>query len=1067
MIPPSSSAAGSPSSLPVPNPVVQRLPALDAEPARRRWWPWLRAAKGVARFALVLSTCLRGLVHRAGSAVIVLGVATIAAGTAAAGPVYYQAAQKSILADSLAPANVPFLSRGFEASSSGPIATALPALKAVLAGELHGDLGSAMAARLLQPAIDSLEATGTEGPLKVPFPLIWRTDFCAHLVIAGSCPARADQVIVSSASTAVTGWHIGSRISDSGWPTLLVTGIYRPPDVNLDYWVLHWQTYFPSKATVGNQAPGIDAVFTSVATLRDAAHSKEGNAYVDDGLALRRLRVSDVGALQQGMTSLAASQELLVDSVSVQSSVPESLDSAQASWTALADPVTLTTLTVLLLSWLLLFLIVADSVEARGPEIALAKLRGHGRAGILIVGLADPVVLLLAALPAGVIAGWAAAAGLARSLLLPGTPIDLPWTAWIAAAAAIGGGLVAIIMTVQRSLRRGVADQLRRPALLAPRRSWVIDSILITACVCGLLEVQSLRGTGTARSSTLILLAPGLLGLAAAVAASRLLPLGCRALYGTASRLRLLAAYLALRHIARRVGGARTTIVLATAFSLAAFAFAAWSVGQRNYQLVADADTGAPEVLTVRVPAGQNLGTIVDRIDPSGRLATAVDTYQGTTAVDPARFARIAYWPAPPSPSRLTAMLRPPAPPPVVLSGNAFQVTVDVGSMSTPDLQLYVNVTTGTSPVLLGTLPARGLAILTGKLTGCPCVLQSLTLALAGDNRSGDVAGSQINGTLTFLAMDIRSHGQWVPAGSSHRLSSAGLWADRTTGAGRPAIITASPRGLTWKIRDDPGNATPVLASVNVPDPLPALIAPAAGLRPPKPSDGTGLDGSELPMRAAAQLPWVPGAPAYGVIIDRQYAELAAGYNLTIADQQVWLAAGALPVIRPKLTAAHVQIMSSSSARAAMVAFERQGPALASVLFLADAAAAALLAAGAAILGLYTSARRRRYEYAALEASGVRRRTLRAAVLIELALVLGFGTIIGTAAGLIAARFVLSSVPEFTNPPVVPILNFVPAVAPVAALLAVAVGVLVLAALLSSGTLVAGVSPELLRETAE
>ena len=115
---------------------------------------------------------------------------------------------------------------------------------------------------------------------------------------------------------------------------------------------------------------------------------------------MRRLRLSDVGVLQQGMTSLATSQDLLAESVSVQSSVPDSLESVQASWKAVADPVTLTTLTVLLLSWLLLFLIVTDSVEARGSEIALAKLRGHGRGGILIVGLAEPAVVLLAALPA-------------------------------------------------------------------------------------------------------------------------------------------------------------------------------------------------------------------------------------------------------------------------------------------------------------------------------------------------------------------------------------------------------------------------------------------------------------------------------------------------------------------------------------------------------------------------------------------------------------------------------------------------------------------------------------------
>ena len=1041
------------------------LPTLDGEPSRKRWRPWRRAGKALARIAFVLATCLRGLVRRAGSAAIALVVAVVAAGAAAAGPVYYQAAQKSILADSLAPASVPFLGRGFEVSESGSVAATLPALESELAGELHGDLGSTIVARVLGPPIESLEATGAEGALKETFPLIWRTDFCAHLVITGSCPVSPDQVIISDADTAVTGWHIGSQIRDSGWPTLGVTGIYRPPDTGLDYWVLHGQTYFPSKASAGGQGAGLDAVFTSHATLSHAADSEHGSAYIDDGLAVRRLRVSEVGVLQQGLTSLAASQDLLAEGVTVQSSVPDSLGAAQASWKAVADPVALTTLTVLLLSWLLLFLIVTDSVEARGPEIALAKLRGHGRDGILTVGLAEPAVVLLAALPGGVLLGWAAAAELAKNLLTPGTPADLPWSAWVTAAAAIAGGLVAVTLTAQRALRRGVVEQFRRPALETAARGWVIDSILITGCAAGLIEVLSLHGTGAAETSTLILLVPGLLGLAVAVAASRLLPMSCRALYGTASRHGLLAAYLALRHVARRTAGARTTIVLATAFSLAAFALAAWSVGQRNYQLVAEAETGAPAVLTVQVPAGQNLGTIVDRIDPSGRLATAVDTYQGTIAVDPARFARIAYWPARPSPSGLTASLHPPAAPPIVLSGDAVRVTVEVDAISIPDVQLYVSMT-GASPVLLGTLPTRGLTTFTGPLTGCPCVLQRLTLALAGRHGSTDVAGSQLNGQLTVAAIDIRSHGQWVPAGSA-RLSSAGLWADQTIGAGGQAVITASSRGLTWAIKNDPGNTTPVLAAVNVPDPLPAMVAPAAVQRPAKPFDGNGLNGSDLPIQAAAVLPWVPGAPGYGVIIDRRYAELAAGYNLTVANQQVWLAAGALPIIRPKLMAAHVQIVSSSSAASAAAVLERQGPALASVLFLADAAAAALLAAGAAILGLYTSARRRRHEYAALEASGVRRRTLRAAVLIELAVVLGFGTLIGTGSGLLAARFVLSSVPEFTSPPAAPTLNFVPAVGPVAALLAVAAGVLVLAALLSSRTLIKGVSADLLRETAE
>ncbi len=272
----------------------------------------------------------------------------------------------------------------------------------------------------------------------------------------------------------------------------------------------------------------------------------------------------------------------------------------------------------------------------------------------------------------------------------------------------------------------------------------MVDSILLTGSAAGLAEVLSSRQIGSASHGVLELLVPGLLGLAVAVVAARLLPLICRALYGVTSRHGGLASYLAIRHIARREGGVRTTIVLATAFSLAAFAFTAWSVGQRNYKLVASARVGAPEVLTVDVPAGRTLSAIVDKADPSGRLATAVDTYIGvsggtageyTIAVDPARFARIASWPGQLSQREdhaLISGLSPPAAAPIVLAGSAARITVDVSSMSVAGEQLYANVTTGASPVTFGALPKHGTVTLTGSLTGCPCVLQSLALTLPG-----------------------------------------------------------------------------------------------------------------------------------------------------------------------------------------------------------------------------------------------------------------------------------------------------------------------------------------------
>lgn len=1020
----------------------------------------------------------RGLVHRAGTTVIILIVAVIATAAAAAGPVYYVAAQHSILRDVVAGA--PFIGRGYEATLTGPVASTLTTLQQDLAGELDHDLGGAASHRVFAPAVNAVEeATGVEGQLQ-PFLLVWRSGLCAHLVITGSCPAKADQVMVSQSDARVAGWHAGSKISAVGWPAMTVTGVYKvPADTASDYWTLHAQDYFPLEQpqSVSRPSSNLDAIFTSQATMSAAPAALQGTATVDQTLAGDRLTTGDVGPLAAGLTAFTNSVNLSGDQVVVQSSMPGTLAAVQSQWRAVSVPVTVTTATVLVLSWLLLYLIVLEAVEARGAEIALAKLRGHGRRSTLLFGLSEPTVLLIAALPIGTLAGWAGARWLAVALLQPGTPVTLPWAAWAAAAATVAGGLAAVIMAAQRALRRGVVEQFRRPSRQSANRGWVLDSILLTGAVAGLAELYTSGQLGSGHHGVLELLVPGLTGLAVAVIASRLLPLACRALYGVTSRRGSLAPFLALRHIARREGGIRTTIVLATAFSLTAFAFAAWSVGQRNYRTVAGARTGAADVLTVSVPPGRDLGTIVAKADPSGHLAAAVDTHislngsaagQYTLAVDPARFARVASWSGPVpyrTAAAFAAKLHPPAAPAIELAGDALRVTVSVTSMSAPGEVLYANVATGSSPVTLGTLPRHGSATLTGSLTGCPCVLQSLALTSPTAQVHFGKSGVQVSGKLTITGIEVNSGGRWRPAAPASVLGTAADWRDITGGQSARPDITAGSGGLTWTITNVDASTDPTLGAANVPEQMPALIA--APLAKPDQSvmAGDGLDGSSLQLQVLGALPTVPGAPGNGVIVDRQYAELAAGGNLAQATQQVWLAPGALPVIKPRLLASGVRILSATSAATAVAQLNRQGPALASALFLADAIAAAVLAAGAAILGLFASVRRRRYEYAALEASGITRRTLHRSLLLELAVVLGFGVLVGAATGLVTARFVLASVPEFTSTPAAPVLSYLPPAGPVATLLVIAATFPVLAALASSATLIRGVRADLLRET--
>jgi hypothetical protein len=559
------------------------------------------------------------------------------------------------------------------------------------------------------------------------------------------------------------------------------------------------------------------------------------------------------------------------------------------------------------------------------------------------------------------------------------------------------------------------------------------------------------------------------------VVASRLLPVVCRLASSVTRHRGGTGVFLAVRHIARRPGGTRTTIVLTAAFALAAFAIAAFSVDQRNIDRVAAAQTGAAAVLTVTAPAGQDLGAIVDRIDPGGGQAAAVDRYAGGTdngavllAVQPARFARVAQWPSGSltrPPASVAAALEPPAAPPVTLPAGAAEVRVRVtgpaGVAPGTGLTLWVVETGlpdgGQVPVSLGALHQGWLS---AALTGCPCQVTMMSL----DAPTATPGVKQGSVTMSGLAVRTAA-GAW--AGLPGALASAAGWG---AGAVEPVgcsstggQVQAGPAGLRWSFRSD-GACSPAIQRLDTPTLLPALVSRqlTGGLSP---LATVGLDGRQLTVRPVALAAAVPGAPAVGIVVDRTYAQRKANFtSQSLVAEQVWVAPGALAAVRAGLTAAGAKIDAVATTADAEAVLMRQGPALASVLVLAAAAAAALLAAGAAVLGLYQAGRRRSYEYAALVAGRVPRRALRSSVFIEQAVVLGFGAVTGVAAGIGSAVLVLRNLPVFLTPPAAPSLLSVPSAAQVLIPLVVTVALLAAAVTVATVTLIRSARPELLRE---
>jgi hypothetical protein len=274
---------------------------------------------------------------------------------------------------------------------------------------------------------------------------------------------------------------------------------------------------------------------------------------------------------------------------------------------------------------------------------------------------------------------------------------------------------------------------------------------------------------------------------------------------------------------------------------------------------------------------------------------------------------------------------------------------------------------------------------------------------------------------------------------------------------GPVATLVPAAQGFSWALA-----GTSVVQYRDRPFPLPAVAARSVTPRT-GPFTATGLDGTDLPVDVVATPASTPGAPGAGVIVDRQYAHLAAQGYVAPTDSQVWIAGDPGPV-ESALRREGVAISSVSTIAATAATYGRSGPGLADSLFLAEAGAAAVLASGTVVAALYLLARRRRYELAALVSVGVSRRRLATSVLIEQLSLVAYGAAVGVGAGLASAAVLLVDIPEFDTTPAGVVLARFPSAYPLAAILAGAFLLVAAAAAVAAVRLVSGTELTQLRE---
>lgn len=1009
-----------------------------------------------------ISVAVRGLFYRRGRSFTVLVVAVIAMTAAVVGPAYARAAEQSLLVTALRAAS--------------------PAVVGVRVTEPYQRVGEGIrpelvaddtrragfAGRLLDRPVSGAELPimfdNAKGETFGAYALS-RTDVCAHVrMVAGKCDLTGNSVLVSKASADRVGLRVGGRLGFTSRPPTskpteaVIAGVYEPVDPAERYWL--GQPYFhfqPISLDPESVIQGVEPVLASNDLI--AATPGQTKIYADIALRTDAVRLDDIDQLLA--TYARAGDALKGRGYAVNQQLATALAPVTADRQLVSLSIPLVAAELVLIAWFILILVVSDATEVRGPEIALARLRGHKSGSTAVFGLAESLLLVAVAAPIGLGLGLLVTELIGRLLLAPGVHVELRLPVLYVALLALAGGLAAAVAAGRRVLGLSVAELLRRvPSRQHKLRAGIIDGLVVALAVAALVQVLTDRGRA---SSPLSLLAPGMVAVVMGIAVSRLVPLYARWRQRSARRRGRLAEMVGWTPLERRTGGRRSALVVTVAVALLFFSAIAWDTAAADRQARAAADVGADRAITVRAPSEHALLQAVRAADPTGRYAMAVvkyaggpsDPIRGILAVDATRLAAVARWDRGGLTKPIDAIARdltkPPPSPVLTVRGPTLSLSVSGGQISSA-LPLSVSLDLSDSrnqpvSVPLGTLKP-GPQTLTAKVAECAAGCRFVSLRA---NRDPQDSG-RIRGDLTVTG--LTDNGRPVAG-----FADATKWQVPEENLAYPhAELSGTAAGLVMTFDSEAAEQL-VARRADVPSPLPGVLAGAAPLvdkpaptptarhtgpvivTPPtdEPSTDSGagkvgslIQGADLATLSHAYLvaagaDYIPSVGASGLLANLEYLDRVSNtYGRVALVDQVWLAPGAPPSIMRKLAAAGIAPVEEQTYAGRLAELDNQGPTLALRLYLVAAAAALLLAAGALGVAAYLDGRVRAYEFGVLRLTGVSPSVLRRSARIEQLAPALIGCVAGIVAGALGALLALPAVPVFSDPPAYPRMDYLP-----------------------------------------
>ena len=867
----------------------------------------------------------------------------------------------------------------------------------------------------------------------------WRQGMCERAEVVGECPDERLEALADPVMLRTLRKEIGDTITvifedtvsqTDGSQTVkefpadyTVVGTYTIDDAASPYWFDPGRTGGDASLrppAAANAVPQAPALLVHPSSIDMASSSVAG---ADRPIDLSRL---DIATMPDVQAQLVAWQASVIGGAGPQVTMGEELASLDVLFDdvrreqVLLSRVTLAAVVPLIvLALVLLYVLVAAAAEVRRPEVALAKLRGFSEGRVLRFAVAEPVVLLLVAIPLGV-AGAVVAERVTGRWLLGPTPFVVTTPAVASgvavAAAALTASFVAMLGVAREPLVSSLGATRRRRS---SRWSVLGQGALVMLAVAAVAQVVT--SDATRSSSVVELLTPLFVSLGGAVLAMLAIGVLARAWASRTADRGGLGPFLAARRLVRRQDLAQLVLPLMLATAMATFAASSWQVADDWRVSRAAASVGADTLY--RTEASPTRLTWASRqADPDGRyLAAALPPIQrGTdggrvTLVDAERFAAVTAWDdawGDASPDDVQAwLLGDRRPDPVTFSGASLTAEVtDIdleGELNVP-VELWVRyLSDGLGEQRLakvGSLPMRGDVRITGTLSECDqgCELQQLY-----------VSGSSSSVSDAFGELTIASLGADGDAGV-WRLTDEDAWRPARpfgTSGTSPVALTPGPDGLRLSISE--GEATVVRITTNdIPAAPPLVATESTALEDGPLVEGASLIGTRTPMELAGRTLALPTVGQEGGLSDlepalREYGDLVG----TIPQSYLLVAVGTPPSVIEDVRDLGISLPEEDRITMAdeLSLLRDDAFSLGWRVFLLVGALTLLLAFLGVLALAVVQLRWRAYEVAALRVVGVRRRDLRRAIVTEYVALLGMAVVGGALAATTSLLLVLPS----------------------------------------------------------